>query len=265
MINAQIIADSVNIETGDRLTTFVLLRFPKCLVAELNTHRQLSRNSESSRAIPVKKRIEKINKDPYIPSFTLNQKGMIGAEIDLESKEIAESYWFAAMGSAISNAEWLSNSGIHKDMANRLLEPFSRVPVIVSATEWDNFFKLRTASDCNPDFRQVAIAMQELRNQSKPRELDLGEWHIPYDFDSCHLEDRLGVSAARCARISYSTHDGEFSPRKDILLCDRLIREGHLSPLEHQAKAIHSIDSVNTHNLKGFQSYRALVELGEMT
>lgn len=255
----EILADSRNPHTGDRLTTFLLRRFPRCLLAELNTHRMLSRNAESSRAIPVLRRIEKVKGDPYIPSFTANQRGMVGAEIDDRDRLRAENTWLRALRFNIAAAQSLAEQGIHKDMANRLLEPFVHVPVIVSGTEWDNFFTLRTSPQTNPDFRAIAIAMQELMADSTPKLLPLGDWHISFGDrfpDETDLITRLRCSAARCARLSYCTHDGEFSIEADLALFDRLTTQGHLSPLEHQAYAA----PVGSANFRGFESHRKLWE-----
>lgn len=144
-------------------------------------------------------------------------------------------------------------------MANRLLEPFARVPVIITATEWDNFFKLRTAPDCSPGFRAIAIELQEAMSQSVPQILRVGGWHIPFGDrlpDNTELQTRLKVSAARCARLSYATHDGVIDIDKDLGLCAGLISSGHGSPLEHQAKAGYG----NFANFHGFSSFRWHIE-----
>lgn len=278
MQNVSILADSLNVETGDRATTFLLHRFPKCLQAELNTHRALSRSSASSRAVPIKKMIERIKADPYIPAFTANKPGMSGDPIDSVKRQMAESIYRAAMDSAISSALWLESEGIHKDMANRLLEPFMRIPIIVTATEWDNFFRLRTAENVQPDFRAVAIEMEQLHAMHSPVEIRTGEWHIPFreaDLPSEPISSHpleawmvptqycLIFSAARCAWISYASHDGDRSFEKAESTHGKLISDGHASPLEHQLMAFNKNATPNmTRNFRGFVPYRHFAEKG---
>jgi len=173
----------------------------------------LSRNAASSRAIPIEKVIERITEDPYIPTWTANQRGMQGKLIDDdELKYQGDREWLAAMERAIYFTRSLMRRGIHKQNANRLLEPFMRVPVIVSGTEWDNFFKLRCDESTHPDFRSVAIEMQQLWEESQPTRLKPGEWHTPYfaaGERSKSLFLRLKIAVARAARISYTTHNGK--------------------------------------------------------
>jgi thymidylate synthase ThyX len=279
----KIIADSLNIETGQQITTFVIERMPKCLLAELNTHRMLSRNAASSRAIPIEKVIQRIEEDPYIPQFTRNQKGMQGEIGDKQFQEEAELKWLRAMDYAIAEAQRLSEMGVHKQNANRLLEPFMYVPVVVTGTEWENFFKLRCAKPTHPDLRNIAREMADLYIWANPKDLRPGEWHIPF-VDDLHnptpggslipFADALKISSARCARISYTTHDGRYSFERDFGLHDLLVKEGHFSPLEHSAVAIASKTDkpeygylkdgkeVYTRNFRGFYSYRAHIEDG---
>jgi Thymidylate synthase complementing protein len=284
--NVQILLDSKNAVTEDRITTVILKRFPYALIQEISTHRMLhgdlltepwtpfpvdlSRNSASMRAIPIKKVIERIQDDPYIPSWTAANKGMVGLDtLTEQDKSRANIRWLTALDSAISEVEYYENLGIAKQDANRALQRFMRIPIIITATEWNPFFKLRTAPDVQPDFRSTAIELQESMAQSVPQILQIGEWHIPFGDrlpDGIDLQAKLKVSAARCARISYSTHDGNIDIAKDVDLCDRLVADGHFSPLEHQAQAVaHSsyMDSDrDTRNFKGFYHFRAQLEDG---
>ncbi|NJK35958.1 MAG: hypothetical protein HC919_14025 [Oscillatoriales cyanobacterium SM2_2_1] len=275
-IDVIVLADSLNQGTGDRLTTFLLPRFPRCLLAELNTHRVLSRNAESSRAIPIAKRIQKIQADPYIPTFTANQRGMVGREMDAIATAQASEYWLSAMAAAIAHAEKLSAIDTHKDMANRLLEPFARVPVLVSGSNWDNFFDLRTAENVNPDFREVAITMQDIYQQHSPQSVPAGGVHIPFDphwqIDlstgnltpqslNLPIRERLMVSAARCARLSYAQFDGTSDIAKDRELGHKLMADKHWSPFEHQAIALPRHSKLATANLNGWVSQRTLYEV----
>lgn len=258
MDNAIIAADSLNAALGVRITTFILPRFPKCLLAELNTHRMFSRNAASSRAIPIKRVIDNVRKDPYIPSFTRNKSGMGGVDnLTNQQKFVAELIWLDTMEDCISQVEELSsNVGVAKQEANRLLEPFMRVPVIVTATDWDNFFRLRCHPAAQPDFRIVAEEMKQLYKENEPESVAVGDWHAPFSDDVGCLDD-LKVATARCARISYATHDGEHSTEKDLALHDRLLEDGHMSPFEHCAKAMDKHGYVG--NFRGWSSYRTLV------
>jgi len=253
--DSMIIADSIS-TLGKRMTTFLLPRFPRCLLAELNTHRMLSRNAQSSRAIPVERRISNILEDTYIPLFTKNQKGMVGSEIEQESARLAVDMWLHARDQMIASARWLSGSGVHKEMANRLLEPFARIPVLVSGTEWDNFFLLRTGEDTAPDFRAVALSMLQQYELNQPMMVQDNDWHWVFrtnEIEQYPLEEQLLICAARCARISYTLFDGSTNPDADLALAQRLIKSGHWSPFEHIATPCQEGE---TANLRGWQSLR---------
>ena len=252
MFNAKILADSLSPD-GIRLLTFEVT-FPRIVLAEFNTHRMLSRNSASSRAIPVQKMIERVMTDPYIPSsWGKNQRGM-QAEQDVTGKvgEAAREQWLYALDSAVAHAEELLRLGIHKQLTNRLLEPFMWHTIIVTATEWDNFFHLRNNPMAHPDIQIPAAMMQELYDNRRPRQLQYGQWHLPLvtleesgdvlpnmELDGeepLAIEDACKVSVGRCARISYLTHDGKRDLQADIELHDRLLESGHMSPFEHVAR-----------------------------
>lgn len=260
-LNVKILADSINEATGDRLTTFLLPRYPKVLAQEILVHRALSRNSASSRAIPIKKVIENILADPYIPTFTRNIKGMQGVD-DLSVKQIddARSVWMRAMHEAIANAQRLMDIGVHKQESNRLLESFMRIPIIISATDWNNFFNLRTKDDVQPDFRDTSREMFTLYNQSTPKQLRVNEWHLPFInwHTSVDLKSALKISTARCARVSYLNHYGLIDLEADYSLHDRLLEDAHSSPLEHSARALP--ESTPCRNFKGWMQYRVHVE-----
>ncbi len=238
---AKIVADSIS-EAGDRLTTMEVT-FPRFVLAEFNTHRMFSRNSASSRAIPTAKQFERIAEDPAIPvHWGKNQPGM-QAESELEGQDRSDAVeqWLAARDSAVVHAENLLQLGVHKQVVNRLLEPFMWHTVIVTATEWNNFFALRAHRDAQPEIRVIAEMMKELYETSTPKLLRRGEWHLPfiqpdeYDYAFEYSEEARKISAARCARVSYLTHDGRRDLNKDIELYERLVTGGHMSPLEHVA------------------------------
>jgi thymidylate synthase ThyX len=260
--SAKILADSISPE-GDRLTT-IEITFPRFCLAELNTHRVFSRNSASSRAIPVEKRIAAIEADPFIPEqFGKNQKGMQASEI-LAGEEMikARIAWQLACADAIKHARILSTLGVHKQLANRLIEPFAWNTAIISATEWDNFWALRCHPDAQPEFRRAAEMMQDVFNASKPTPLFYGDWHLPLVPDlhdllvDYTLEQICKISIGRCARVSYLTHDGKRDSKADLKLFDRLASSGHMSPLEHVATPM---PSKFYGNFKGWLQFRKTV------
>jgi hypothetical protein len=257
---AEVIADSIN-PNGQRLTTFHV-RFPRFILAEVNTHRMLSKNFESSRAVPVVKRIEAVQKEPFIPeAFGRNKAGMQASEaLTDEEAEKAERAWRVAIADAIQAAVNLSRLGVHKQLANRVLEPFSFVSGIISATEWDNFFALRTGADAQPEFRRLALMMLDARNASRPALLAWGGWHLPLVSEVDRAEvaaiDLPKLSAARCARVSYLTHMGTRELAADFTLYERLASRGHMSPLEHPAQAALSIREDS--NYRGFRQFRKM-------
>lgn len=259
MYSCRVLADSVNI-SGVRLTTLEVT-FPRFILSEFNTHRMLSRNSASSRAIPVEKIISRVSDGPFIPRYWgKNQKGMQAhQELTVDQAKEAVTIWLDARDAALSNAKRLLELGVHKQLANRLLEPFLWQTVIVTATEWNNFLGLRCHPDAQPEFQIIATMMQESLKDSKPVLLQDGEWHLPLISAEDKVEDstvagpyRLAkISAGRCARVSYLTHDGRRDTGEDISLCSRLIASGHMSPLEHPAMA----DSESRRYVGNFQSW----------
>jgi thymidylate synthase ThyX len=294
--SVKILLDSIS-ETGKRLTTFEI-QFPRIVLAEFNTHRMLSRNSASSRAIPFSKQLERVIQDPFIPErFPKNGKGMQPQgyyEKDSIDHKKATDIWLKARDKAIEQAKklvgmdeaWLEDSGndltsdrpqylhIHKQIANRLFEPFQWHTVICTATEFDNFFKLRTHPDAQAEIKTIADLMYEAyhnnhcynnrfnqcdRTHVHTQKLKVDKWHCPlvseednqlvysYLFQNGIDGDNKGVwrnayneikkkiSVARCARVSYLTHDGRRDIVKDLELFDRLKTSGHWSPFEHVA------------------------------
>lgn len=239
---AKIIADSISVE-GVRLTTMEL-RYPRFIHAEFMTHRVFSRNASSSRAIPVAKMLEQVRNDPAMPiHWGKNQPGMqANEELTGESKADAIEKWKQAALYAAECAQYLMNDGAHKQVVNRILEPFQWISVIVTATEWDNFFELRDHEDAQPEIRHLAKLMRAAMIVSRPVLLKFREWHLPYiskeDREQHPLKDLVKFSAARCARVSYLNHDGSVpNPEKDLKLYKQLVesRPLHASPVEHQA------------------------------
>lgn len=251
---AKILADSI--ASGVRLTT-LQVTLPRIVLAEFNTHRTLSRNSASSRAIPVEKRIAQVLEDPFVPeAFGANQRGMRAGEVLEDAhQEKSRHAWLLAAEYACERAADLAAFGVHKQWANRLIEPFSWHTIIVTATEWANFFALRCSPEAQPEIRRAAELMREAMKTSEPRELHPGQWHLPLVFEqdlvqtATRTSDRAKLSVARCARVSYLTHEGKRDPKADLELHDRLLKSGHMSPFEHAAQVLdRGADALNRGN-----------------
>lgn len=242
---ATIIADSVDI-TGTRLTTFVLC-YPRIIHSEFMTHRMFARNASSSRAIPFSKTRHTIQYNPFAPrTWTANKPGMQGDEItDAQTIHAANDVWKQAASAALHFASQLNEMGIHKQHVNRLLEPFSYIKTIVTATEWDNFFNLRLHPAAAPEIFALAAAMHRAYESHTPEEVFYTEqWHAPFITDeeiplfNRDIDIAL-VSAARCARVSYLNHDqSEPEIDRDLALASRLLENKHMSPFEHVARPI---------------------------
>jgi len=203
-----------------------------------------SRNASSSRAIPVTKMIESILKDPAMPiHWGKNQPGMqADEELDESYREECRIQWLQAMDDACVHASVLDHLGAHKQIANRILEPFQHIHVVVTSTEWDNFFALRDHPNAQPEFQELAGQMHCLHLMNTPTPVAFGDWHLPYTQESDGpLHKRIVKSAASCARVSYTNHEGkESTDEEDSKLYLRLIMADppHMSPVEHQAMAV---------------------------
>lgn len=257
-ISAHIICDSISPD-GFRLTTFQL-RYPKFIHGEFMTHRVFSRNASSARAVPTAKLIEEVTNDHLRAApeaWGKNQKGMQAAE-DLTGDDLqrAKHIWKqAALTAAILAEDMAYSAYAHKQIVNRILEPFIHINVVVTATEYDNFFGLRLDAGADPTMRALALAMWNARRGSTMHRKEPGQWHLPYvDQDEYDLSlpwrfgnDPLRVSVARCARVSYTSFEtGRKSEiAEDLALYDRLIAATpkHLSPAEHQATPDHKLPS----------------------
>lgn len=266
MIKAKIIADSISI-SGKRLTT-LQVKFHRFILPEFNTHRAFSRNFSSSRAIPTKKLLEMVRSNPAIPlHWGKNQPGMQAEEemVGIEREEAIKN-WRLAAQMAANQAEQMAARGVHKQITNRIIEPYLFVNGIVTSTEWDNFFTLRCHPDAQPEIQALANAMRDAMDCSTPRKLMVGDWHLPYITEQERSHDEFGVlaqiSAARCCRVSYNNHDGtEPERKKDLKLFTRLAGAVpiHASPLEHQAEASND-SSLRSGNFAGWAQFRSLWE-----
>jgi hypothetical protein len=262
--------------TGKRLDTF-LVRMPRCILAEWNTHRVFSRNAASSRAIPVHKMIKQVMNDPFIPvKWTKNQPGMQGyEELSGTSLDAAKTIWFDALYDALDSAKKLAAIRVHKQIVNRLLEPWMFTIVCVSATEWDNFFALRNHHAAEPHIQLVAQAIFRAREEAEVQILKPGEWHLPWitieDKKFFNLDNQKIISVARSASTSYKTIDDfKMTPDKALNIYNKMMGPPiHASPFEHCACA----DEVNIkdniewwahpeehRNFIGFRQLRAQIE-----
>lgn len=261
--SARVLADSLS-PHGIRLATLEVT-IPRIVLAEFNTHRVFSRCSASSRAIPVAKQIERVVTDPFIPiHWGKNQRGMqADQELSDTEKERATEEWLTARNCAVAQAQSMILTGVHKQITNRLLEPWMWQTIIVSATHWKNFFGLRLHKDAQPEFRRAACLMRDAMVASIPRVVQYGEWHLPLVGwgdrvrSDIALDDMPKVSAGRCARVSYLTHDGRRDPKADVDLCEKLLVSGHMSPLEHPATP--QLVPHDEGNLYGWTQFRQTV------
>lgn len=249
-ISATVVADSVS-PSGQRITTFEL-EYPRFIHAEFMTHRQFSRNAASSRAIPIDKVIEQVGNNPAMPiHWGKNQAGMQAKE-EVDNIQLVEEGWRDAAISSLADASWLMEAGLHKQIVNRILEPYQFIKVVCTATEYENFFYLRDHADAQPEIAELARYMKEARNQSEPKKLRVGQWHLPY-CDEFRKDDRndntlyrfggkilnqekaVKVSASLCAQVSYRKADQ--SIEKALKIYDQLVgmKPVHASPFEHQA------------------------------
>lgn len=282
--SAKTILDSES-ACGVRLTTMELT-YPRFVHSELLTHRAFSRSSASSRAIPLAKMLQQVNEDPVIPiRWGSEARGMQqGAELDAPERVVCQCEWLAARDMAVAQARSLGEQGLHKSLCNRLVEPYMWITVIVSATDWQNFFRLRCHPDAEPHIEKIAQMAREVYDRTTPTRVPAGEWHRPFmpdleeiteeimvaqgqgDIpDSCPdtLEIALNaISAARVARVSYLTHDGKRDWRKDLDLAYKLRRGsgfGHWAPTEHAAQSLDYEEPRRipvSGNFRGWKQYR---------
>lgn len=264
MIQAKIVEDSIA-PSGARLTTFVLT-YPRFIHSEFMTHRMFSRNASSSRAIPVKKSIQMIISEPVIPlAFTKNKAGMQGGEaLSGELHDKATEIWLKARDAMVDFANQLAELEVHKQYANRLLEPFAHITVVCSATDFANFYALRCHVMAQPEIMALADLMYEEYRTNTPKQLEIGDMHLPFvsdeERDTMPQQDLIKMSVARCARVSYLNHEGKKPTlEEDIALYNRLVGSApiHASPAEHQAIAMG--DESRSGNFRGWIQYRKLL------
>lgn len=279
MIKAKIIADSISAHTDTRITTMEL-EYPRFIHCEFMTHRQFSRNASSSRAIPIDKMIEQVYTNTAIPiHWGLNQSGM-QAKDEQANSTLAINAWLNARDSAIKHALKLKELGLHKQIVNRVLEPFQMMKTLVTSTSFDNFFNLRCHKDAQPEIKALADTMYQVMQKSEPIQLKHGEWHTPYvehtrsetgkiqyytetdgNYIELSLNDAIKVSCSCSAQVSYRKNDTSIKKAKDIY--DKLINSNpvHASAFEHCATPI-NLDNwklIQSGNFTNWLQYRQLI------
>lgn len=284
-IKATIIADSIT-HDGVRITTFEL-EYPRFIHGELMTHRLFSRNAASSRAIPITKMQKQVWEDPAMPvEWGSNKSGMQAGD-PVENPAFCKWAWKMCAKTAVISSKLLAKLGLHKQIVNRVLEPFQMMKTVLTATEYDNFFMLRDHEDAQPEIRELAKAMDHQMKYSIPVQLKAGEWHLPYikSFDDgeggryytsqgelISLSDARKVSSSCCAQVSYRILNQDLE--KALSIYGKLVDSDpvHASPFEHQAtpmsdeaelddKGITHMDSQGnlwSGNLKGWIQYRQI-------
>lgn len=261
--SARVLLDSTS-PAGIRLTTLEVT-FPRFVLAEFNTHRNFSRNSASSRAVPTSKLLEKAQNDPVFPlEWGRNKAGMSADDVlEPADEERAKEVWLSARDATVEHARRLMELKVHKQELNRILEPFLWHTVIVTSTEWENFFALRCGPTAQPEIREAALRMRAALTASTPQPVANGEWHLPLlqdDERTLDITTQKKISAARCARVSYLTHGGTREIEKDLELHDRLKHDRHLSPFEHVATPAPDTDFHA--NFRGWIQMRREIEAG---
>lgn len=283
-ITAKVVADSVT-RGGERLISWEL-RYPRFIHAEFMTHRAFSRNASSSRAIPASRMIREVLAQPAAPiHWGANEPGMVAhAELEPNAQAEANAVWMLACLDAVKHAQKMVALGVHKQVANRLIEPFNHIRVLCSTTDTGNFFALRDHPNAQPEIQALARAMREAKRASTPRTLGPMQWHLPYierqdyvmfdtyegaewDGTGAHpISTLIKLSVARCARVSYRNAQGHLpATDHDLALYARLMSDTpmHASPAEHQATPV--VDECSAKlaaqsNFNGWVQYRKIVE-----
>ena len=284
-MQVQLIKDSI--ANGIRLPTFIL-EYPRFIHSEIMTHRMFSRNAASSRAIPTSAIIQNIRDNPAEAVWWgKNMSGMQAKEaLSGWRLKLAKLVWASARECAILGARLFNRIGLHKQLANRILEPFQNIRVVVTATEWNNFFTLRDHPDAQPEFAALARMMKEAMDASTPTVLQPGEWHIPYvvkgttaEGNDCWftqangktsvrfytLEEALMISASMAAQESYRKSDPSLEKAKKIFA--QLIggAVSHSSPFEHSAMAMGQTCWVPSPKGLNGQGYKYMIETKGIT
>lgn len=241
---AVILKDSINTMNRRRITTW-RWTYPRMIHGEVMTYRVFSRNAASSRAIPIHKFIRQVLRDPATPVWWgAGQSGMQArAELSGWRLWLSKRLWYGARYPAVGIAWVLDKLGLHKQLTNRILEPWMWMTIVVTMTELDNFWLQRDHPDAQPEIQHLARLARKAYAESVPAELSPGQWHIPLvsgDELLLPVVEQLKVSTGRCAGISYLRLDETRPVGKEVALHDRLCGSTpkHMSPFEHQAEAM---------------------------
>jgi hypothetical protein len=258
-LEVSLIKYSESFDTKKRLATFAI-RIPKFVWGHIISHRVLSRNSASSRAVPTKRIRGSVIRNPFLPVYFGENKAGMQSGKPLKNMRLlaAKKIWLWSRYVPSAFHYFGEKIGMHKEVINRILEPWLTIDVIVSGTEWNNFILLRTNEDAQPEIRFIAEEIDRLLSETKPVVLKTGEWHIPFimgNEESLDVDIKKKISVARCARVSYKLFDGKVSNIEgDIKLCAKLSSSGHWSPFEHVAQAQAAESRLG--NFVGWKQYR---------
>ena len=282
-VSAKVICDS---KFGDTRLTTLEIEVHRFILPEINTHRTLSRNFQSSRAVPIKQMIEQVRNDPAMPlHWGKNQPGMVAeAELSGEDLEFIKEQWVIAAGLAAIQADAMNALGVHKQVVNRILEPFMWTKGVVTGTQeaWEAFLKLRAHKDAQPEIQALAFKIKDALENSEPTQLQVYDWHLPYvdqnTFPSeCYeswkdrLMDMIKVSTSCCAQVSYRRLDDSVEKAIKIydmlnLPCRGVYPENppHFSPTEHVAyyRPCGTIQHSGNFSSKDLMQYRKMLEIG---
>jgi|SRR5665213_166512 len=280
-ITAKLIKYSIGPERDHLPVLTVECRYPRLIHSELLTHRMFSRNAASSRAIKTEKLIEDVMSDPAIPiHWGKNQPGMQARE---ENHSLIllpndpdgyfrtnENAWLKSRDQAVEMAKAFMEAGYHKQIVNRILEPYAHITTLITSVSWANFFALRDHPDAQPEIQELARQIKKLKQEATPKQLEVGEWHLPYlteeDKEFLEIDQQLDISIARCASTSYKTVDGQtMTLERAGALAKKLMDANplHASPAEHICKPdIHDVGAWRQPeyhgNLTGYIQYRKL-------
>lgn len=270
-IDAKVIADSINPDTGKRITTLAI-KIPRIILSEHNTHRSLSRNFSSSRAIPAKKLRKEAWEHPFVPIYWGANKSGMSADQQLTgfNLSMAKFSWKLAGKFAVMFHKMMEIVGMHKQTCNRIIEPWMSVVGTITSTEWDNFLRLRYDRNAQPEIIVLAKKIHDAIKASEPTVPENGI-HLPFideeERKTFPIDQLIKISVARCCRTSYANCLGKKSqPEEDIKLYHRLLGNGHFSPFEHIAlipnhgRVAKELQYDLQRNFRGWYQLRAFIQ-----
>lgn len=268
-INAEVVADSVyNGSNRSYRVTTLKIQVPKFILAELNTMRARSLSMESSRAVPTSKMRDRIWENPFVPIYWGKTRSGMTADEQLTGWELAlaKFWWKYASKIAVVVHKQLERCNLHKQSANRILEPFMSVTGTITMTDWDNIFQLRYSKFAQPEFIALIKKIHDAIVASTPVDLNPGDVHLPYITEEEKASRTKGTnvisSVARCCRSSYGRNGQVFPFEKDAELFERLVTDCHYSPFEHIVVCPRSKSAKNAHtrNFTFWHQLRSYIE-----